>query len=59
MKRNIFLTLTLSCCLLIACTTDANMPESPKNYVSFFPSEAPARASDTKFEMVIRLECTQ
>lgn len=50
MKRNIFLTLTLSCCLLIACTTDANMPESPKNYVSFFPSEAPARASDTKFE---------
>ncbi len=50
MKRNIPLMFALSCCSLIACTTDTNMPESPKDYVSFFPSGAQTRASDTKFE---------
>ena len=50
MKRNIPLMFALSCCSLIACTTDTNMPESPKDYVSFFPSGAQTRASDTKLE---------
>lgn len=59
MKRNIFLTLTLSCCLLIACTTDANMPESPKNYVSFSHQRLLQEPLIQNLKMVIRLECTQ